>query len=60
MSIEIYKDKAGEFRWRLKTTGQKIVADSGEGYKTKASCQVGIDSVKKIVSTAKTVDLTTK
>jgi len=30
-TIEIYEDSAGEFRWRL-TSGNDIVADSGEGY----------------------------
>ena len=33
----IYKDKKKEFRWRIKRAG-RIVADSGEGYKTKLKC----------------------
>ena len=37
--LVIYKDKAGEWRWRIRTRGYKIVADSGEGYKTKHSCK---------------------
>jgi len=44
--FEIYNDKAGEFRFRLKASnGQTILAS--EGYKTKASCDNGIESVKK-------------
>lgn len=44
--FEIYKDKKGEFRFRLKSAnGQNILAS--EGYKTKASCKNGIESVKK-------------
>jgi uncharacterized protein len=35
--IEIYRDDAKEWRWRLKATNGKIVAVSGEGYKNKAS-----------------------
>ncbi len=31
-SIEVYKDKKGEFRWRLWSPNGRIVADSGEGY----------------------------
>jgi uncharacterized protein YegP (UPF0339 family) len=54
----MYKDKASEFRWRLKSTNQQIIADSGEGYKTKDSCKAGIDAVKKTVPTAKLVNLT--
>ncbi len=44
--FEVYTDKAGEFRFRLKAgNGQTIL--SSEGYKTKASCMNGIESVKK-------------
>ncbi|MGN0688387.1 MAG: YegP family protein [Oscillospiraceae bacterium] len=44
--FEIYKDKAGEFRFRLKArNGEPILAS--EGYKAKASCENGIASVVK-------------
>ncbi|HEY8354679.1 MAG TPA: YegP family protein [Methylophilaceae bacterium] len=44
--FEIYKDKAGEFRFRLKASnGQTILAS--EGYIAKAGCRNGIESVKK-------------
>ena len=33
--FEIYKDKSGEFRWRLIHANGKIIADSGQGYKAK-------------------------
>ena len=44
--FELYTDKAGEFRFRLKATNGEIIAVS-EGYKAKASCENGIESVKK-------------
>ena len=44
--FEVYTDKAGEFRFRLKATNGQIIAVS-EGYKAKASCVNGIESVKK-------------
>lgn len=44
--FEIYKDKAGEFRFRLKATNGQIIA-VGEGYKALAGCLNGIESVKK-------------
>ncbi len=44
--FEIYKDKAGEFRFRLKATNGQIIAVS-EGYTTLANCENGIESVKK-------------
>ena len=44
--FECYKDKAGEFRFRLKAgNGNTILAS--EGYKSKAGCANGIESVKK-------------
>ena len=44
--FEIYTDKAGEFRFRLKASnGQAIL--SSQGYKAKASCKNGIESVRK-------------
>ncbi|MGI9271991.1 MAG: YegP family protein [Woeseiaceae bacterium] len=44
--FECYKDKAGEFRFRLKAgNGENIL--SSEGYKSKASCTNGIASVQK-------------
>ncbi len=44
--FEIYTDKAGEFRFRLKATNGQVIATS-EGYKTKASCENGVESVRK-------------
>lgn len=44
--FEIYEDKAGEFRFRLKAKNGEIIAVS-EGYKAKASCKNGIESVRK-------------
>lgn len=44
--FEMYEDKAGDFRFRLKATNGQIIAVS-EGYKTKASCENGIESVQK-------------
>ncbi len=43
--FEIYTDKSGEYRFRLKAKNGEIIAVS-EGYKTKNSCENGIDSVK--------------
>ena len=50
--FEIYEDKAGEFRFRLKARNGEIILSS-EGYKAKASCKNGIESVRKNASEAK-------
>ena len=55
--FEIYTDKAGEVRWKLKATNGRQIASSGEGYKTRASLMTGIASVRKNAPEAKEVDL---
>ena len=44
--FEVYTDKAGEYRFRLKATNGQVIAVS-EGYKALAGCMNGIESVKK-------------
>lgn len=43
---ELYLDRAKEYRFRLKATNGQVIA-TGEGYKTKANCLNGIESIKK-------------
>ena len=44
--FEIYTDKAGEFRFRLKAKNGEIIA-TGEGYTSKSGCKNGIESIRK-------------
>lgn len=53
--FEVYKDKAGEFRFRLKATNGQIIA-VGEGYKALTGCMNGIESVKKNAVDAQIVE----
>lgn len=53
--FELYKDKAGEFRFRLKASNGEIIV-TGEGYKAKAGCQNGIESIKKNAPDAEVVE----
>ncbi len=53
--FEIYKDKAGEFRFRLKARNGEIIV-TGEGYASKDGCKNGIESIKKNAPEAKVVD----
>ena len=55
--FELYQDKAGEFRFRLKATNGGIIAAS-QGYSSKSGCQNGIDSVKRNAPDAEIVDET--
>jgi uncharacterized protein YegP (UPF0339 family) len=42
----VYKDARGEWRWRLESANNRIVADSSEGYANRADCLAGISIVK--------------
>lgn len=53
--FEIYTDKAGEFRFRLKARNGEIILSS-EGYSAKASCENGIESVRKNAPEAEVVE----
>lgn len=44
--FEVYNDKAGEIRFRLKARNGQIIAVS-EGYKAMKSCLNGIDSIRR-------------
>lgn len=53
--FEVYTDKRGEFRFRLKAANGQIIA-VGEGYKAKAGCLNGIDSIRRNAPDAPTVE----
>jgi len=53
--FEMYQDKAGEFRFRLKARNGEIIGTS-EGYTAKAGCLNGIESVKKNAGSAEIVE----
>ena len=57
--FELYKDKAGEFRFRLKATNGQIIATS-EGYKSIYGCKNGIESVRRNSVEPKIVVVETK
>ena len=46
MQYELYKDKKGEFRWRLRHANGNILATSSESYKAKSSATKCIENVK--------------
>jgi uncharacterized protein YegP (UPF0339 family) len=56
--FQIYKDRKGEYRWHLRARNGEIIADSNEGYSSKASCKHGIDLVKEQAASAVVEDQT--
>jgi uncharacterized protein len=43
----VYRDAAGEWRWRLRASNDKIIADSGEGYYSQEGCESAVARVKR-------------
>ena len=56
--FQLYKDRKGEYRWRLRARNGEIIADSNEGYSSKASCKHGIDLVREQAASAVVEDQT--
>ena len=50
MTYYYYKDNKGEWRWRLKASNGRVIADSGEGYKSEQECLDDINTVKGSVN----------
>ncbi|MCA1643682.1 MAG: DUF1508 domain-containing protein [Acidobacteria bacterium] len=42
----VRKDSAGEWRWNLRAANERIIADSGEGYRHKQDCLHAIELVR--------------
>ena len=58
--FQLFEDKAGEFRWRLRANNGEIIADSNEGYVNKRDAMHGIDLVKEVNPKTSVEDLTTE
>jgi len=57
-TVEVYKDKGGEFRWRLRHQNGRVIAESGQGYSNKAGALAGLQSVKENLASADMKDTT--
>jgi len=55
--FEVYQDKKGQYRFRLKAANGQVIA-TGEGYSTKKACMNGIASIRKNAADAKLDDQT--
>ena len=54
--FEVFADKGGKFRFRLKARNGEIILAS-QGYASAASCLAGIESVKKNAADSKTTEV---
>jgi uncharacterized protein YegP (UPF0339 family) len=51
-SFEIYLDRAASYRWRLRRPDGQIVADSGQGYRSREACEADLRWIKEYGTTA--------
>ncbi len=47
MTFRIYRDAAGEWRWRLTARNNRIVADSAESYTRRQDCARAVALVRR-------------
>jgi uncharacterized protein YegP (UPF0339 family) len=57
-TFELFTDRAGEYRWRLKSRNGQIIATGAEGYKHKSGAQNGIEAVQRDAPGARVIDVT--
>jgi len=57
--FEVYEDKSGKYRFRLKAGNGEVVA-TGEAYESKSAAVKGTQAVQRAAEEAKLVDLTEK
>lgn len=55
--FEVYKDRAGKFRFRLKASNGQVVA-TGEAYETMSAAKKGCESVQRAATGAKIEEAT--
>ncbi|ALE72841.1 hypothetical protein Ae168Ps1_1462 [Pseudonocardia sp. Ae168_Ps1] len=53
--FEVYEDRAGKFRFRLKATNGQVVA-VGEAYESRSAAKKGCESVQRAADGAEVVE----
>jgi uncharacterized protein len=54
--FEVYEDRAGKHRFRLKASNGQVVA-TGEAYETKAAAKKGCESVQRAADGAPVIEV---
>ena len=57
LKFELYRDKAMEFRWRLRASNGQIIGASSEGYRAERDADHAIDLIKKGAARAVVEDM---
>jgi len=56
--LQLFKDRAGEFRWRLRADNNQVIASSGEGFRDRSDCERDMKQIMKLAPKARVVDQT--
>ena len=48
-TIDIYQDRRGDWRWRLRSSNGRIIADSAESYVKKGNVQRAVRALKVLL-----------
>lgn len=59
LDFEIYQDTGGEYRWRLRSPNNQILADSGEGYASEQGAEEAVDRVQGYLPDANVLEIGT-
>lgn len=57
LDFEVYEDSGGEYRWRLRSSNDQILGDSGEGYGSQSAAESAVDRVREYAPDADTLDI---
>lgn len=55
-TIDIYRDASGEWRWRLRATNGRVIADSGEGYRDRRGIERAVSTLLRAVPIAQVIE----
>jgi uncharacterized protein YegP (UPF0339 family) len=56
-TVEIYRDRAGDYRFRIKDTEGKVIAMPPKGFDTREECHKVLDLIKATLNTTKPVEI---
>jgi uncharacterized protein YegP (UPF0339 family) len=51
-TFELYEDRGGDLRWRLRHTNGNIIADGGEGYASRSGARNAVDGIRNYAGPA--------
>ncbi len=58
-TLDVYRDRRREWRWRLKASNGRILADSGEGYRRRGSAVHGARRIRELFIAGKVKEVVT-